>query len=70
MTIKDKIINEKLQYDINRAVGSPLSSGKINEYEYPAGKEILPTQKNRLIDEAKSSNYPLGEAFKKTSKNN
>ena len=29
------------------------------------GKEILPTQKHRLIDEAKSSNYPLGEAFKK-----
>ena len=43
MTIDDKIIHEKLQYDINREAAkiSTLSSGKIGKYEYLAGEEIL-----------------------------
>ena len=43
MTIDDKVINEKLQYNINREAAkiSTLSSGKINKYEYLTGEEIL-----------------------------
>ena len=40
MTIKDKIKDEKLQYDINRdsAKISALSSGKVDKYEYLTGE--------------------------------
>ena len=43
MTIEDQIKDEKLQYDINREAAkiSALSSGKIDEYEYLTGEEIL-----------------------------
>ena len=44
MTIGDKITNEKLQYKINREglKISPLSSGKLDKYEYLTGEGILP----------------------------
>ena len=43
MAIDLKIKDEKLQYNINRKAGkiSALSSGKIDEYEYLTGEEIL-----------------------------
>ena len=43
MTI-DKIRDEKLLYDINRTAIkiSALSSRKVDKYDYPTGKEILP----------------------------
>ena len=39
MTINDQIIDENLQYNINREVAkiSALSSGKIDKYEYLTG---------------------------------
>ena len=42
MKIEDKIIDEKLQYDINREVSkiSAFSSGKIHKYEYLAHHKI------------------------------
>ena len=42
MKIEDKIIDEKLQYDINREVAkiSAFSSGKIHKYEYLAHHKI------------------------------
>ena len=45
MTMNDKIRNEKLQHDIDRATAkiSALSSGKIDKYEYLTSEEILPT---------------------------
>ena len=43
MTIDDKIRDEKLQYDIEAANLSPLSSGKIDKHEYFTGDEILPS---------------------------
>ena len=45
MTIEDQIRDEKLQYDINREAAkiSVLSSGRIDEYEYLTGEEILPS---------------------------
>ena len=44
MTISDQIRDEKLQYDINRETVkiSALSSGKIHQYEYLTGEDILP----------------------------
>ena len=43
MIIDDQIIDEKLQYDINREAGKilALSSGKIDKYEYLTGEDIL-----------------------------
>ena len=40
MTIKDKIKDEKLQYDVNRDLAkiSALSSGKVDKYEYLTGE--------------------------------
>ena len=45
MTINIQIKDEKLQHDINRKAAkvSALSSGKIDKYEYLAGKGILPS---------------------------
>ena len=39
MTINDQIVDEKLQYNINREAAkiSVLSSGKIDKYEYLTG---------------------------------
>ena len=44
MTIDDKFRDEKQQYDINREAAkiSALSSGKIDKYEYLAGKTTIP----------------------------
>ena len=43
MTIDDKIIHEKLQYDIKREAAKilALSSGKIDKYEYLTGEERM-----------------------------
>ena len=45
MTINDQIGDEKLQYDINReaTIISALSSGKVDNYEYLTGEEIIPS---------------------------
>ena len=67
MTIEDQMKDEKLQYDINREVAkiSALSSGKIDKYEYLTGEEILPSNQQRIIQQAKFNYSPLGKAFKK-----
>ena len=51
MVIDDNIRDEKLQYDIKRETEkiSELSSGKIDQNEYLAGEEILPTNQSRII---------------------
>ena len=53
MTTADKIKNEKLQHDNDResAEISALSSGKIDEYEYLTGEEILPPDQSRVIEQ-------------------
>ena len=55
MAIDDKIIDEKLQYDISReaAKTSALSSRKITKYDYITGEEILSSDENRMIKQAK-----------------
>ena len=67
MTIYDKIRNEKVQYDINKEAGkiSALSSGEFNKYEFLTGKGILPSDQNRIIEQAKFTYSPLGKAFEK-----
>ena len=67
MTIEDQNKNEKLQYDINREAAkiSALSSGKIDKYEYLTGEEILPSNQQQIIQQAKFTYSPLGKAFEK-----
>ena len=70
MTIEDQIIDKKLQYDINREAAeiSALSSGKIDKYEYHTGEEILPSNQQQIIEQAKLTYSPLGKAFEKQTK--
>ena len=55
MTIDNQIRDEKLQYDTNREAVkiSALSSGKIHKYEYLTSKEILPSNQQQIIEQAK-----------------
>ena len=70
MTIEDQIKDEKLQYDINREAAkiSALSSGKLDKYEYLTGEEILPSNQQQIIQQAKFNYSPLGKALEKQRK--
>ena len=70
MTIEDQIKDKNLQYDINREAAkiSALSSGKIDKYEYHTGEEILPSNQQQIIEQAKFTYSPLGKAFEKQTK--
>ena len=61
MTINDQIRDEKLQYDINREAAkiSALSSGKTHKYEYLTGEDILPSNKQQIIEQARFTYSPL-----------
>ena len=67
MTIEDQIKDEKIQYDINREAAkiSALSSGKLDKYEYLTGEEILPSNEQQIIQQAKFNYSPLGKAYEK-----
>ena len=71
MTIEDKIKDAKLQYDINREAAkiSTLSSGKLDKYEYLTGEEILPSNQQQIIEQAKFTYCPLGKVLEKQRKN-
>ena len=70
MTIEDQIKDEKLQYDIHREAAkmSALSSGKLDKYEYFTGEEILPSNQQQIIQQAKFTYSPLGKALEKQRK--
>ena len=70
MTIEDQIKDEKLQYDINREAAkiSALSSGKLDKYEYLTGEEIVPSNQEQIIQQAKFNYSPLGKAIEKQRK--
>ena len=71
MTIEDQIKDEKLQYDINREAAakiSALSSGKLDKYEYLTGEEVLPSNQQQIIQQAKFNYSPLGKALEKQRK--
>ena len=67
MTINDRIRNEKLRYDIDREAAkiSALSSGKLHKCEYLTGEDILPSNQQQMIQQAKFTYSPLGKAFEK-----
>ena len=46
----------------------PLSSVNIHKYEYLTGEEILPSDQNRTIEQAKFTYSPLGKTFEKQMK--
>ena len=54
MTINDKI--------------SAFSSGKIHKYEYHTGEDILPSNQQQIIEQAKFTNSPLGKLLKNKQK--
>ena len=68
--MNDQIRDEKVQCDINRKTTeiSALSSGKIDKCEYLTGKEILLSNQQELIEQAKFTYSPLGKAFEKQTK--
>ena len=72
MTINDQIRDEKIKYDINREAAkiSAWSSGKIRKYEYLTGEDILPSNQQQIIEQAKFPYSPLGKAFEKQIKSN
>ena len=70
MTTDDDIRDEKKQYEINResAKISTLSSGRIDKYEYLTGKEILPSDQNRVIQQTKFTYSFLEKPLEKQAK--
>ena len=70
MTINNQIKDEKLQYDINRKAAeiSAKSSGTLHKYEYLTGEDILPSNQQQIIEQAKFIYSPLGKAFEKQSR--
>ena len=67
MTVNDQIRDKKLQYDIDRKAAeiSAKSSGKLHKYEYLTGEDILPSNQQQIIEQAKFTYSPLGKAFEK-----
>ena len=67
MTINDQSRDKKLQYDINREASkiSVLSPGNIQKYECLTGEDILPSNQQQIIEQAKFTYSPLGKAFEK-----
>ena len=63
----DQIRDKKLQYDINREAAKilALSPGKIHKYEDLTGEEVLPSNQQQVIEQAKFIYSPLRKAFEK-----
>ena len=61
MAINDQIRNEKLQHDVNRETAkiSTLSSGTVQKYENLTGEDILPSNQQQIIEQAKFTYSPL-----------
>ena len=66
MTINDQIRDKKLQYNINREAAkiSALPSGKIHKYKYLIGEDILWSNQQQIIEQARFTYSPLGKVFK------
>ena len=65
MTNNEEIRDEKLQHDINRKAAkvSALSSSKIHKYEYLTGGDILPSNQQQIIEQARFIYSPLVKRF-------
>ena len=66
MTINDQIRDEKIQYDINREAAkiSTWSSGKIHKYESLTGEDILPSNQQQIMKQARFTYSSLGNLFR------
>ena len=42
-----------------------LSSGEIYKYEYLTGEEVIPSNQQQIIKQAKFTYSPFGKAFEK-----
>ena len=62
MATDDMIRDNKLQHDINREA---TKVSEIDKYEYLTGNEILLSDKNRIIEQAKLTFFDLEKAFAK-----
>ena len=62
MTINDQIRDEKLQHDINKEAAkiSALTSKNFQKYEYLTGEDILPSNQQQIIKQARFTYSPLG----------
>ena len=69
MTIDNKIIDENLQYKINKDAAklSALSSGIIGKHEYLTAEEILPSDQTRMIEPAIFI-IPVYKSFRRTNR--
>ena len=47
---------------------SALSSGKIHKYKYLNGEDILPSNQQQIVEQAKFTYSPLGKTFEKRRK--
>ena len=67
MTINDQIRDEKLKYDINREAAkiSALSSDEIHKYAYLTSEDILPSNQQQIMEQAKFTCSPLKKAVEK-----
>ena len=63
ITINDQIRDEKLQYNITREAAK--LSGKIYKYEYLTSEDILPSNRQQIIEQARFTYSPLEKAFEK-----
>ena len=65
--IDARIRHEKILHDINRKAAkiSALSSVKIDKSECFTGKETLPFEKTRIIEQPRFTYSPLGKGFRK-----
>ena len=72
MTTGDKNRDEKLQYGINWGAAKilALSSRKIDKYDFLTGKEILPPDQRRVMEQAKFTDSSLRKTFLKQTKTN
>ena len=70
MANNDQIMNEQVQYDINwkAAKIAALSSGKIGQYDYLTGEEILPSNQKQIIEQANFTYPPLRKSYEKETK--
>ena len=67
MITDDRIIDGKMQYDINREAGKilALSSCKVDKYEYLTGEKILSSDQSRIIEQALFTYSSLSKSFEK-----
>ena len=67
MTINHQIRDEKLEHDINREAAKipVLSSDEIHKNEYRTNEDILPSNQQQMIEQARFTYSPFGKAFEK-----